>query len=1018
MVRVIFVVLFLSMIIVECYLVYLCQKHRKTGYEWLSAAISAAAMVTLSYLVSITVKDYQLMSVFTSLYFCANTVTCYFTLRYMMAFTGTEMRKPFTPVLAVTGVLCVADIIIELLNPFFEYAVTYTYEEREIACYSFESFPLYAFHLALCYFLLACSVVQLIVKMLQKPKVYRAKYSTIVIGIFLIVVINGIYLFVPKKNNIDFSVFLYCFICILICYNAISYETSRLLTKVRALILDELGHPVILFDENNHLSTCNEAGEFLIGTSRQDDSLTLSDFLKMNQMDPELNNGNEDFWFQWGTNILGREMTYRIDYHVLKDEKERIIGRLFVFTDTSLEIDVLTGFHSKNTFERYFQNKLLEENRKLYCVAICDLNRLSQINKSLGENVGDSVIALLADLMRKHCPKKSYFARMDDANLLVATSESDTVGMRGIMDEIRAELKECRYQGIALDMQSAICMTTEKSPSVIEAAETAAFSMRSKKLMDGSSMHSSLLDSFAQTLMEEDSTTEAHVKRTKDMGELLGMRLGLTDIQLSNLSLLCLLHDVGKLGIPLEILNKPGKLNDAEWDVMKSHVEKGYRIAKASKELEGIADFILHHHEAWNGRGYPDGLKEESIPILSRIIAVVDSYDAMTNDRPYHKAVSEWEAREELRRCSGTQFDPTIVNAYLELLNELRPVAKPEPAEGSAAETPGNVQVPRGVSLVFGEHRVAGVVNQIPSVRYLLDADNAIIDVNEHFEELTGYSKEDLDIYHIRQDDLLPPEDREQYWDIVARALAKDGYANLEHRIMRKDGSVRTVLCFGKKAYIASNPRAVSEILVNDISTTNIMNEALEKERKTALRNMDRWVETSRRDSLTGVLNHEAFINEVEMQLLNQKNELMLLILDVDNFKIYNDSYGHMAGDKMLTMVAHRLQDACGNAGFAGRLGGDEFVGAVVIPDGADRNRDAMENFCRLEADRIFHAITDVISAAPDPATISMGATLSSDSRRSFPLLYKQSDKNLYEAKERGRNGVWFEAPDAPEDKK
>ena len=118
------------------------------------------------------------------------------------------------------------------------------------------------------------------------------------------------------------------------------------------------------------------------------------------------------------------------------------------------------------------------------------------------------------------------------------------------------------------------------------------------------------------------------------------------------------------------VLLKPGKLTDEEWEVMKTHTEKGYRIANASKELKPIAEYILHHHERWDGQGYPGGLSGEEIPILSRIITVVDSHDVMVHDRPYHKAMSHAEAVEELLRCSGSQFDPHIVTIFLQVLQE------------------------------------------------------------------------------------------------------------------------------------------------------------------------------------------------------------------------------------------------------------------------------------------------------------------------------------------------------------
>jgi len=161
-----------------------------------------------------------------------------------------------------------------------------------------------------------------------------------------------------------------------------------------------------------------------------------------------------------------------------------------------------------------------------------------------------------------------------------------------------------------------------------------------------------------------------HVRRTQKTAFLLGQRLNLDEAELGKLAILAVLHDIGKVAIPKDILLKPADLSSDEWKIMKTHTNIGYRIAKASPELEEIADCILHHHERWDGTGYPDKLKGEEIPLLSRIISVVDSHDVMVHNRPYHKAISENEAFNELLRCSGTQFDPKIVIEMISMLKE------------------------------------------------------------------------------------------------------------------------------------------------------------------------------------------------------------------------------------------------------------------------------------------------------------------------------------------------------------
>ena len=207
-----------------------------------------------------------------------------------------------------------------------------------------------------------------------------------------------------------------------------------------------------------------------------------------------------------------------------------------------------------------------------------------------------------------------------------------------------------------------------------------------KKLLSSKSVHSQTLTSLVRALQESDSDTEAHVRRTQKMGVELGRRVGLSDEQIADLRLLCLLHDIGKIGIPLEILNKPGKLTEEEFAVLRTHVEKGYQIAMSSDELKSIARMILCHHERWDGKGYPEGLSGNSIPVLSRVIAIVDAYDAMVNNRSYRKGLDPETAQEEMRRGAGVQFDPYLTGEFLSMLEE-NPLWAKRRAEGKCASS-------------------------------------------------------------------------------------------------------------------------------------------------------------------------------------------------------------------------------------------------------------------------------------------------------------------------------------------
>ncbi len=218
-----------------------------------------------------------------------------------------------------------------------------------------------------------------------------------------------------------------------------------------------------------------------------------------------------------------------------------------------------------------------------------------------------------------------------------------------------------------------------------------------------------------------------------------------------------MLHDSGKIGVPLEILNKPGKLTGEEWQTIKSHVEKGYQIAMSSPDFAGIADMIRHHHECWDGSGYPDGLSRESIPLLSRIIAVVDAYDAMVTNRSYRSAVTPQEAMEELRRCASTQFDPSVVSAFIQMLQE-----NPELVHSTLAKAvKAQPNIP--AETVSGELQgdpANGNVQVVHYSRYRLDEDMNIVSIDSAFTELTGYDETDIAGGRMAQIDLIPPEDQ------------------------------------------------------------------------------------------------------------------------------------------------------------------------------------------------------------------------------------------------------------------
>ena len=180
----------------------------------------------------------------------------------------------------------------------------------------------------------------------------------------------------------------------------------------------------------------------------------------------------------------------------------------------------------------------------------------------------------------------------------------------------------------------------------------------------------SIIDAFSVCIDGKDSYTNGHSLRVARYTRMLARKLGENEETAQKFYNIALLHDIGKIGIPDSILNKPGKLTEEEYDTMKSHTYRGYEILKKVKTQKDIADGAQYHHERFDGKGYPARLYGEKIPYVARIISVADAFDAMSSTRPYRKKLPMDFIVEEIKKCSGSQFDPVVANAFLELYDE------------------------------------------------------------------------------------------------------------------------------------------------------------------------------------------------------------------------------------------------------------------------------------------------------------------------------------------------------------
>ena len=996
---------FLSIIIAATDIILAIKsiKKNKTTGRFLGLACIGAAIVDISYLISIISDSYMAMSVMSSIYFVSIDYMLVCLLIFTVYFTKGRFSKYGRAAIGVCFFYCLYELVIFAINPFKNIAIGYVRRDTVIAKYSYDMKLLYDMHLVFSYALVGVVLILLVKKLCTIPHEYRMQYSSVILGLSALVGINAIFLYVPGAEVyklLDYSICGYSLTSFILYWSCFNYSTHGMLNKLKTSIFENIGQGIVLFDYDNHLILHNDRADDFLGHELLCKCEDLQQFLETYELSVDLAADDDSFSLQCYIKSDDGERPLRCDIRRLDNKEGRRLGQMFVFSDISLETDMLTGFQKWDSFQRLAMEEV-DHFTFPVGVAICDINGLSVINSTLGNQAGDQRINSLAGIMRKIFPERTYYVRGIDAHLIALCSHSNEEEMAACAEKVKEQ-----FDG---SIQYAVGVTADEEQSIVAAIIDAATAMKTKKLVDSESLHSDMLTSLIRALEECDSDTEQHVRRTQEMGAELGRRIELSDIQQSKLALLCLLHDIGKVGVPMEILNKPGKLTDEEWKIMRSHVEKGYEIAMSNTELRQIAEEIRHHHERWDGNGYPDGLSRESIPVLSRVIAVVDAFDAMINDRPYRKGMPIPKAIEELKSCAGSQFDPYIVSEFIRLVSE-------KYADSLAADSKQRTAASGGVSTDNGQTEIrimarrqmvdsseygkdAFRVHTVKYSRYLVDENWRIISVDDNFEELTGYSKEDIENNIITQIDLIPDEDKTEYLCQVNANLAKSTFVFQEHKIHRKDGRDIYVLCSGRMFYDSALQKDRGEIVIVDVSSTYALKMLTDAEQNKADVRLRTWENTYRTDPLTGLLNHAAFRSDMEQRLLECTHTAVMIMMDVDRFKQYNDTYGHHNGDKYLVLVAQTLQAALRGDDYACRMGGDEFAAMLFF------NKSVSDDVIRERAQQIFDKVNLTVKTTEGGTGISMGAVIAR-TELTFNEMYEEADNALYDVKESGRGRI------------
>jgi len=325
--------------------------------------------------------------------------------------------------------------------------------------------------------------------------------------------------------------------------------------------------------------------------------------------------------------------------------------------------DELTGLYNRACFEDAMQQISFQEKAAL---VICDIDGLKIINDAMGHVVGDKFLKIVAKIIRKCFREEDLIARIGGDEFAILLLGNAAQHVTEAVGRLRDALDSYNNKDQAITISMSIGFTSTKETSATDLFKVADDMMYREKLHRRQSVRSNSINILLKALEARDFITEGHAIRMSSQVAMIGNALGLPEHKIRDLCLLAQFHDIGKVGVPDSILFKTTPLDIWEHKEMQKHSEIGYRIACSSPDLMPIADWILKHHEWWNGKGYPSGLVGEEIPLECRILAIVDAYDAMTNDRPYRKALTQEKALNELKANAGIQFDPQLVELFIE----------------------------------------------------------------------------------------------------------------------------------------------------------------------------------------------------------------------------------------------------------------------------------------------------------------------------------------------------------------
>jgi len=373
------------------------------------------------------------------------------------------------------------------------------------------------------------------------------------------------------------------------------------------------------------------------------------------------------------SNYENELIIYYVDITDIKNEQSifTIDNNIYYLKDREILLykDKLTGLYNKTFFEEELSR--LDTKRQLPISLIMgDINGLKLINDAFGHSMGDSVLKKAAEIMTSSFRDEDIISRVGGDEFVILLPMTMEKTALEIVERVKKKCEKNPLEYIKINISFGVATKTSMEEDINKIYKKAEDRMYFNKLKESKEAKLSMIEFLKHRLGKITYETKSHYDRLKELTMMMAEALDLPELEKEELRLLSEFHDIGKIGVPMNILQKEGRLNNEEWEDVKRHSEIGYYIAKEIKDASSIDELILTHHERWDGKGYPGLLQNDEIPLVARIFALADAYDMMVNDRPFQTRMTKNAALKEIKEQSGRQFDPELAEVFINLMSQ------------------------------------------------------------------------------------------------------------------------------------------------------------------------------------------------------------------------------------------------------------------------------------------------------------------------------------------------------------